>query len=152
MGDTGKERLLSACFTEIYSLDADAEGDANAQRALETPELFVMKPQREGGGNNIYGKSIPQFMASLSRENRAAFILMKLIKPRIRQNTQFLKNGKVIVEDGVCELGIYGAYLRLGKDDVINEATGYLMRTKPVGIDEGGIVAGFAALDCPSLH
>lgn len=26
--------------------------------ALDAPERFVMKPQREGGGNNLYGEDI----------------------------------------------------------------------------------------------
>lgn len=26
--------------------------------ALDAPERFVMKPQREGGGNNLYGDDI----------------------------------------------------------------------------------------------
>lgn len=28
--------------------------------ALDAPEQFVMKPQREGGGNNLYGEDIRQ--------------------------------------------------------------------------------------------
>ena len=27
------------------------------EKALATPDRFVLKPQREGGGNNVYGKS-----------------------------------------------------------------------------------------------
>ena len=26
--------------------------------AMEDPERFVLKPQREGGGNNVYGEEI----------------------------------------------------------------------------------------------
>ena len=26
------------------------------EKALATPDRFVLKPQREGGGNNVYGK------------------------------------------------------------------------------------------------
>lgn len=26
--------------------------------ALDAPERFVLKPQREGGGNNLYGEDI----------------------------------------------------------------------------------------------
>lgn len=28
--------------------------------AIRNPEDFVLKPQREGGGNNIYGPDIPK--------------------------------------------------------------------------------------------
>ena len=37
---------LRKCFAGLWSLD-----EANiVKRAIEKPELFVMKPQREGGG------------------------------------------------------------------------------------------------------
>ena len=37
--------------------DQDEVGDRNVEKALATPDRFVLKPQREGGGNNVYGKS-----------------------------------------------------------------------------------------------
>jgi len=30
--------------------------------ALQNPERFVLKPQREGGGNNVYGKEVIIFL------------------------------------------------------------------------------------------
>lgn len=38
------------CFAGLWSLD-DSE---NVSKAIENPELYVMKPQREGGGPNIF--------------------------------------------------------------------------------------------------
>ena len=32
-------------------------GDRNVEKAMATPDRFVLKPQREGGGNNVYGES-----------------------------------------------------------------------------------------------
>lgn len=46
-------------FTRLYSLDLNEEGDAAVELALANPENYVLKPQREGGGNNVYGKDIP---------------------------------------------------------------------------------------------
>lgn len=34
------------------------EGDQAIQMAMENPERYVLKPQREGGGNNVYGEEI----------------------------------------------------------------------------------------------
>ena len=28
------------------------------EMAIRDPERFVLKPQREGGGNNVYGKEV----------------------------------------------------------------------------------------------
>jgi len=30
--------------------------------ALDAPDRFVLKPQREGGGNNLYGEDIRKVM------------------------------------------------------------------------------------------
>jgi len=35
-----------------------AEGDAAIELAMSDPDRFVVKPQREGGGNNVYGNDI----------------------------------------------------------------------------------------------
>jgi hypothetical protein len=34
------------------------DGDKAVKMALDCPERFVLKPQREGGGNNLYGEDI----------------------------------------------------------------------------------------------
>ena len=50
-------------------------------RAEAAPDDFVLKPQREGGGNNLYG---PELAARLrEREGLAAFILMQRIRPPV---------------------------------------------------------------------
>ena len=35
------------CFLTLQ----DKEGDSNVNMAMDKPDLFVLKPQREGGGN-----------------------------------------------------------------------------------------------------
>jgi glutathione synthase len=34
---------------------------------------------------------------------------------------------------------------------VVNQAAGYLLRTKSASVDEGGVAAGYAHLDAPAL-
>jgi hypothetical protein len=52
---------LRSCFAGLWSLD-DVD-DAATQRviaaAIAAPEDYVLKPQREGGGNNLYGAPLP---------------------------------------------------------------------------------------------
>ncbi|GLJ08395.1 hypothetical protein SUGI_0087950 [Cryptomeria japonica] len=45
---------LRKCFAGLWSLHSNAK---IIQDAITMPEAFVLKPQREGGGNNIYGFS-----------------------------------------------------------------------------------------------
>ncbi|XP_041020792.1 glutathione synthetase, chloroplastic [Juglans microcarpa x Juglans regia] len=136
---------LRKCFAGLWSLD-----DPNiVKEAIERPELFVMKPQREGGGNNIYGADVRETLLRLQKEGTdgsAAYILMQRIFPTVFQ-TFLLRNGICHQDNAVSELGIYGAYLR-NKDKVImNDQCGYLLRTKTSSSDEGGVAAGFAVLD-----
>jgi glutathione synthase len=44
----------------LWSLDDpnDPITAAVMQEALQQPERFVLKPQREGGGNNLYGPEL----------------------------------------------------------------------------------------------
>lgn len=64
-------------FSVDWILCQDADGDANVRMALTSPERFVLKPQREGGGNNVYGADIRPVLERMqhSRE-RTAYILM----------------------------------------------------------------------------
>ncbi|CAN0914334.1 Glutathione synthetase, chloroplastic [Linum grandiflorum] len=136
---------LRQCFAGLWSLD-DSE---IVNTAIEKPHLFVMKPQREGGGNNIYGDEVRENLLRLQKEGKeenAAYILMQRIFPTV--------SATFLVRDGVChkdhaisELGVYGAYLRNKDKVIINEKSGYLMRTKVSSSNEGGVAAGFAVLD-----
>ena len=50
-------------------------------RAEAAPDDFVLKPQREGGGNNLYGPELAERLRR--REGLAAFILMQRIRPPV---------------------------------------------------------------------
>ncbi|KAK3014133.1 hypothetical protein RJ639_007925 [Escallonia herrerae] len=133
------------CFAGLWSLD-DVEV---VKDVISRPELYVMKPQREGGGNNIYGDDVRKTLQRLQSEGTeedAAFILMQRIFPTITP-TILMRDGIFYKEDAVSELGIYGAYLRNKEKVLANDQCGYLMRTKVSSSNEGGVAAGFAVLD-----
>ena len=72
-------------MTGLWSLD-DLEDPATKdimERANAHPEQFVLKPQREGGGNNLYGEAAAERL----RQPRglAAYILMQRIQPPINR-------------------------------------------------------------------
>ncbi|KAM7476987.1 hypothetical protein LguiB_024230 [Lonicera macranthoides] len=107
---------LRKCFAGLWSLD-----DANiVNDAIQRPELFVMKPQREGGGpivisgNNIYGDDVKEALLRLQKEGNeedAAYILMQRIFPTISP-TILMREGICHKEHTISELGIFSAYLR----------------------------------------
>lgn len=75
---------------------------------------FVLKPQREGGGNNIYGTDVRDAMLNLkdSRE-RTAWILMERIIPPLSRGYMLRPEGADVPElvDLVSELGIFGVVI-----------------------------------------
>lgn len=108
-----------------------------------------MKPQREGGGNNIYGDDVREALLRLQKEGSeedGAYILMQRIFPSVSP-TIFVRDGICHKDHAVSELGIFGAYLRNKDKVIVNEQSGYLMRTKVSSSNEGGVAAGFAVLD-----
>ncbi|XP_060564458.1 glutathione synthetase-like [Ruditapes philippinarum] len=139
-------------FAGQYSLDRNEEGDRNVEMALAQPKKFVLKPQREGGGNNVYGEDIREFLSGIrDSEERNAYILMERIFPWPQKN-YLLKEGKEpILRDVISELGIYGVYLGTAEEEFYNAEAGHVLRTKSTEDDEGGIVAGFATMDSPLL-
>ncbi|KAF9585047.1 hypothetical protein BGW38_004109 [Lunasporangiospora selenospora] len=137
---------LRASFTGLYPLDNSPEGLAAYEAALKDSDNLVMKPQREGGGNNIYGKDIQGVLRELTAEQRNAYILMDIIRPPVTKNV-LLRKGELQRADVVSELGVYGIYLHDGKKAVRNDNGGHLLRTKTVDSNEGGVAAGFAVID-----
>ncbi|KAJ3047873.1 hypothetical protein HDU99_009339 [Rhizoclosmatium hyalinum] len=142
---------LRTCFTGLFPLDQSPAGISAYEEALKNPSRYVVKPQREGGGNNIYTTDIPAFLSKLSATERNAYILMELIKPPPARNL-LVRNGEILDAEVVSELGIYGIWIS-GEGGVVykNEVAGHLLRTKVADSNEGGVAAGFAVLDSPLL-
>jgi len=118
----------------------------------ETASRYVLKPQREGGGNNVYRKAIPEFLESLPDASWPAYILMEMIEPPALSNA-ILRNGEVQTGGVIGELGVYGVCLwkkgsaGQGARILQNWQAGYLLRTKGDQSEEGGVAAGFGAVD-----
>lgn len=137
-------------FAGLYPLDASAEGIAAYHKALSNPDDYVLKPQREGGGHNLYGEDIVTELKKLSAKDRNAYILMDLIRSPPLMNSM-VRAGIITEGEVVSELGIYGIYLSDDKKVVSNKIGGHLLRTKAITTKEGGVAAGFAVIDSPLL-
>lgn len=138
-------------FTGLYTLDLGPEGDHNMECCLSMVQKCVLKPQREGGGNNIYGEDIRHTLLS-NPESRSQYILMDRIQPEINKN--FLVRQEltsVHVSDVIPELGIVGIFISRGEEILLNKEGGYLVRTKTTEHVDGGVFAGRAAFDSPYM-
>ncbi|MCO5548133.1 hypothetical protein L7F22_001591 [Adiantum nelumboides] len=141
--------FIRTCFAGLWGFDQNKETEI-INGALANPDGFVLKPQREGGGNNLYGGSLKKKLQELLEGNTAdsfdAYILMQRIFPPIH-TTYFVRNGELITQNAVSELGIFSTYVRNKDKVVLNEEVGHLLRTKASDTNEGGVAAGFAVLD-----
>lgn len=166
----GLAARVQRTFAPMYPLDNSPAGQEAKKLALdpETAKRFVLKPQREGGGNNIYRAKIPEFLKSIPEERWAAYVLMEMIETPAQRNA-VLRNGEVMEGGVICELGVYGTCLwsngplQMEEGEQVppggeesrgilhNEEAGTLLRTKGDQSEEGGVAAGFGAVDSVCL-
>ncbi|XP_058670715.1 glutathione synthetase [Ammospiza caudacuta] len=143
---------IRATFAGLYSLDEGEEGDRMAAAAIADPDRFVLKPQREGGGNNLYGEELREVLEKIKDSpERTSYILMDKIKPQPSLNYLLRAHSPLQVSECISELGIFGVYVRQGRELLLNEAAGHLLRTKAIEHADGGVAAGVAVLDTPFL-
>lgn len=160
----GVERFLSPdkaervrkTFMPMQMLDTSAEGLRARRIALDPDQAvnYVLKPNLEGGGHNIYRTAISGHLASISEESWHKYIIMRLIEPPPTTGTlmmpQDLYHGQI-----VSELGVWGVCLWERKDEgveiVESGPGGWTFKSKPSEIDEMSVVKGYGCFDCPLL-
>ncbi|KAG5887361.1 hypothetical protein JTB14_018376 [Gonioctena quinquepunctata] len=149
-----KVEAVRQVFVGMYGLDFDESGDEVIEMALENPKRFVLKPQREGGGHNIYGKDIKDAIAKMKdKMERTAWILMEKIIPPITRG-YLIRPGDPNpppISEMVSELGIFGVVIGDSRNILVNRQVGHMLRTKLATADEGGVAAGSGSLDSPFL-
>lgn len=129
------------------------------RKAREEAKSLVLKPQREGGGNNVYKEDIPAFLDTLPPQERRAWTAMQLIVTPANVGNYLIRTGSTngslesqtpVKTDVISELGIFGWSLfgKDGSDSTVKEDTvGWLVRTKGTESNEGGVATGFSVLD-----
>ncbi|XP_051887486.1 glutathione synthetase [Pristis pectinata] len=143
---------IRATFVGLYSIDEGPEGDEIIAKAVEDPEAYVLKPQREGGGNNIFSEELKQVLSNIKDgSKRSAYILMDRIKPQAVKNYLLQSGAAVKLTECIVELGMFGVYIRNCNRLVMNVCAGHLLRTKSTEFADGGVSAGVAVLDTPYL-
>lgn len=152
---------LRSSWMGMWGLDEDVDTPPDAPQLPESSGVrkaralassLVLKPQREGGGNNIYKDAIPAFLDTLPPVEREAWIAMELIAAPEGLGNFLVRAGggtdSAVKTDVVSELGIFGWALLSGKDGAVREKeVGWLVRTKGKDSNEGGVATGFSVLD-----
>ncbi|KAI6180635.1 Glutathione synthetase [Aphelenchoides besseyi] len=110
--DPDQVRNVRATFAGLWGLERDdEETEAVVRDAIEHPELYVLKPQLEGGGGNFYGSDITEKLRKFTLRERAAHILMQRIKPLVvkvlanRSSGHILRSKAEHVNEGGVAVG-----------------------------------------------
>ncbi|KAI0831365.1 glutathione synthase [Trametes gibbosa] len=152
---TVEDQNILSSWMGMWGLDE--HGGEGVTKARWQAQSLVLKPQREGGGNNVYRGDIPAFLDTLSQGEREAWIAMELIRTPEGLGNYLVRAGGgtagAVKTEVVSELGIFGWALFGGSDGAIQEKqVGWLLRTKGKDSNEGGIAAGFSVLDSVVLY
>ncbi|KAK7019880.1 glutathione synthetase [Favolaschia claudopus] len=140
---------LRDSWMTMWGLDEDR----GVEKARNIAQQLVLKPQREGGGNNVYKEAIPAFLDGLPPLERQAWIAMELIMPPEGTGNYLVRAGSEEAQSSVkaeviSELGVFGWALFGGQDGGVREKeVGWLVRTKGKESNEGGVATGFSVLD-----
>ena len=137
---------LKAYFAMMFGLEEEVEGRTAREFLAENAEQYVLKPQREGGGNNVYGAEIRDFLTSLPTNEDRAWIAMKRIEAETTESL-LVAQEQAQYHQCISELGIFGLLRAQSGDLRINMPVGHLVRTKASNVNEGGVVAGYAGLN-----
>ncbi|EPQ27226.1 uncharacterized protein PFL1_05149 [Pseudozyma flocculosa PF-1] len=168
-------------YTDLYPLDASALGQEAYRLARAQPHRFVMKPQREGGGNNVYRHDIPPALDEMERldaqglvtpstagsidgggggegeavKRREGYILMSLIQPPPGIGNWLVKASSASsVSPGAAVLA-HDVVSELGVYGSIlyrdHDDEGAEGKIEARESDEGGVAVGFSVIDSPVL-
>lgn len=152
---------LRSVFAQQFALELlDSSNEAQRAQvqsaiadAKSNPARWVLKPQREGGGHNYFGRALCDKLDSMDESERGQYILMQRIEPPSHPNV-VIRRGEINVYDAMTvELGSYSAFLIDSRSSELslNRSCGYLCRIKPAELNEGGVAMGFGALDSVTL-
>eukprot|EP01006_Ploeotia_vitrea_P029541 TRINITY_DN62065_c0_g1_i1.p1 TRINITY_DN62065_c0_g1~~TRINITY_DN62065_c0_g1_i1.p1 ORF type:complete len:490 (+),score=36.54 TRINITY_DN62065_c0_g1_i1:32-1471(+) len=149
--DAKDVNAVRECFAPQFALDNDANKKA-IEDAIQHPNNYVLKPQREGGGNLKTGDAMKEMLSTLSNETKKTYIMMQKIQTPSRSGVTVRPEG---IQEGnmVAELGIYGCFIsdENSKTPVYDKYGGHLLRSKMDDQADGGVAAGVAVLDAPVL-
>jgi glutathione synthase len=105
----------------------------------------VLKPNCEGGGNNLWGEEGYRALEQVTPNERTMYILMEKIQTKPIENVLV---GGSKYEKTLCdyEVSCFGVIQGKGKELTQNDTVGHLIRIKPSTEREGGIFAGKGCL------
>jgi glutathione synthetase len=149
---------VRATFAPLWPLDTSKLGLQARALATDpnTAANYILKPSLEGGGNNIYGSDISDFLDTVPQEEWGSFILMELIRSPSQEGMLMSSDG-LYQGSTISELGIFGICLwksgavGRGAEFLENCEVGWGFKMKPEGVEEMSVVKGYGFFSSPNL-
>ena len=123
---------------------SDKESECAVHDALQNPEMYVLKPNRGGGGNNHFGQELITKVKEVYGTPEAQnYILLEMIRSPPQENYLVRPGRDTEAVMTVSEIGVFGAILGKGEKIFHNAAArDVLIRCKASDILEGGFASG----------
>ncbi|GKT18109.1 Glutathione synthase like protein [Aduncisulcus paluster] len=126
------------------------------------PECYVLKPQMEGGGNNIFGVELREELESVISklekeefvEDPRCLIVQRLIDASVQVISPYKRR---IVEVGLFSSTLFQPFpskphshslIEEEEEKITTDKHAYLCRAKEEGTTEGGVCSGYAKVVC----
>ena len=143
-------------FTKIYYIrDMDKEKQKELYNEITSnTHSYIIKPQREGGGNNYYDDKILSLIPKDDSEPSDELlnsIIMERIEPP-EYETLKLVDEKVVLSTIISEFSVYGVIISSDEKTYnVNKSVSFLVRSKDKNENEGGVMHGSGCVDLPCL-
>ncbi|WP_417346172.1 glutathione synthase [Ferrimonas sp.] len=110
---------------------------------------WVLKNQGEGGGHCLFGEEMAAPLAIMKPPEYPAWLLMRRLRPAARgQAALLVRNGQaLVVPELVSEIGLFSVHIDGQQAYGDSGYAGYLVRSKPAEVAEGGVHSGMGVLD-----
>ena len=150
--DAAIAKRIRATFAEQITLD----GSDRAQEAIalvrKNPKLYVLKPNKEGGGNNFFDNDILPVIKSMENtEEMNNYILMQRLNPPDLPICLIHPSKEAHLTNGNSELGVFGYYVKVDGHVEMNVDGGHVLRSKDEKDNECGVSSGIGYVDSPLL-
>mmetsp|Transcript_118894 Transcript_118894/g.165734 ORF Transcript_118894/g.165734 Transcript_118894/m.165734 type:complete len:110 (-) Transcript_118894:180-509(-) len=97
-------------FRGMWALEdmKDEQSDAAkiVMKAIENPRNYVIKPQKEGGGNNYFDEEVKTMLTNEPYETLKNYLIMEKIDAPVIK-TYMLRRCNASYQDSISEMGIY---------------------------------------------
>ena len=153
-------KQASSLFKGIWSLEEYGKEGADVNHvfadAMAHPDKYVLKPQKEGGGNNYFGEELCRNLKNFDTYPQLrSYLLMEKINPPLHQG-YFVRNSQLSICQCQAELGIYSVIFTkntaAGTNELLeNKTIGTILRSKSSASNEGGVVCGYGVVDAPLI-